>query len=59
MHRGLANRSDVKRPILSLVYQRPWYRDYQNFNQQKPLTISESTVRALPKNRQGLVRWAV
>lgn len=59
MHRGLANRSAVKRPILSLVYQRPWYRDYQNFNAQKALTISQATVEALPKDRQSLVRWAL
>jgi ectoine hydroxylase-related dioxygenase (phytanoyl-CoA dioxygenase family) len=55
MHRGLANQSSVKRPILSLVY----HRDYQNFNQQKALTISETTVKALPEDRQALVRWAV
>lgn len=57
-HRGLPNRSQIKRPILSLVYQRPWYRDFQNFNKQVPLKISAKTLAALPKQHRPLVAWA-
>jgi len=59
MHRGLPNRSTVKRPILSLVYQRPWYNDYQNFNLQDALSISEPVFAAFPEDRQSLIRWAL
>ncbi len=59
MHRGLPNQSNVKRPILSLVYQRPWYKDYQNFNQQDALTISKPVYDAFPADCQPLIKWAV
>ena len=59
LHRGMANNSDIARPILSLVYQRPWYRDYQNFNQQSSLQMSTDTVAKFPTQRQQLVSWAV
>jgi hypothetical protein len=36
-HGGLANRSAGPRPILSLVFARPWWRDDVNFNEQPPL----------------------
>ena len=58
-HQGMANRSDRVRPIMSLVYQRSWYRDSTNFKQQKPLLISEETFSQMPKESQQLVQWAV
>jgi ectoine hydroxylase-related dioxygenase (phytanoyl-CoA dioxygenase family) len=36
-HGGLANRSAGPRPILSLVFARPWWRDDVNFREQPPL----------------------
>ena len=57
-HQGMANRSERIRPILSLVYQRPWYRDMVNFKQQKSLSISKDTASALPKDCANLVSWA-
>lgn len=59
MHRGLPNRSTTKRPILSLVYQRPWYNDYQNFKHQDALSVSEPVLAAFPEDRQSLIRWAL
>ena len=59
LHRGLPNRTKTARPILSLVYQRPWYHDYQNFNVQSGLKISNETVAQFPKDRRHLVNWAV
>ena len=58
-HRGLPNRTKVTRPILALVYQRPWYQDYQNFDRQDPLTISPETAARFPKDRRSLIDWAV
>jgi ectoine hydroxylase-related dioxygenase (phytanoyl-CoA dioxygenase family) len=37
-HGGLANRSAGARPILSLVFTRPWFRDVVNFTEQPPLS---------------------
>lgn len=58
LHRGLPNMSQIKRPILSLVYQRPWYRDYQNFNKQVALQVSPKTLSRFDKDRRSLIAWA-
>lgn len=58
-HQGLANKSGVARPILSIVFQRPWYRDNINYNQQKPLDIEKSTVDSLSKRHQEMLQWAL
>ncbi|MGR3616451.1 MAG: phytanoyl-CoA dioxygenase family protein [Paracoccaceae bacterium] len=57
-HQGMANKSDQIRPILSLVYQRPWYRDPENFQQQSPLILPQGGVGALDKKTRSLVEWA-
>lgn len=58
MHRGMPNNSRAARPILCLVYQRPWFRDYQNFNGQSAVTISKEALSTFPENRQHLLNWA-
>ncbi|WP_160314550.1 phytanoyl-CoA dioxygenase family protein [Candidatus Rhodobacter oscarellae] len=58
LHRGMANNSATARPVISLVYQKPWYRDYQNFNLQSALNISADTLSKFPVEDQPLVRWA-
>lgn len=57
-HQGMANRSDQVRPILSLVYQRPWYRDHKNFKKQSPLMVSDEKLASFPSKMQKLVSWA-
>lgn len=59
MHRGMANLTEVARPVLSLVYQREWYKDVQNFKIQSALTIGQQAVAGFPEDRQHLVSWAV
>ena len=59
MHRGLPNASTVRRPILSLVYQRPWYKDYQNFNNQETLSMSRARLAEYPRADLPLVAWAL
>ncbi|MFN7876971.1 MAG: phytanoyl-CoA dioxygenase family protein [Pirellula sp.] len=49
-HQGLANRSDQIRPVLSLVYNRPWFRDYVNYKEQLPLEISTDELRRVPED---------
>lgn len=57
-HQGLANRSDKVRPVLSLVYNRPWFRDAVNYQDQPPLQISTTEFTRVPKNLQRLFAWA-
>ena len=47
-HRGLANRTDKVRPVLSLVYQRPWFYDSANFHSQEPLQIPIEEQKKIP-----------
>ena len=57
-HRGLANRSNKKRPVISLVYQRPWFLDSTNFHGQEPLQISRSDFSKVPDPVKGLFQQA-
>lgn len=56
-HRGLGNRSQVVRPILTLIYNRPWFRDYKNYGKQPPLRFSDPTYESLPPNVRSLLAW--
>jgi len=47
-HGGLANRSAGLRPILSLVFTRPWFRDAVNFGEQPPLLYGPLERRRMP-----------
>lgn len=57
-HRGLANRSNKNRPVISLVYQRPWFRDSTNFHGQEPLQISDNEFSNVPDLVKGLFQQA-
>jgi ectoine hydroxylase-related dioxygenase (phytanoyl-CoA dioxygenase family) len=56
-HRGLGNRSDRVRPILTLIYNRPWFHDYKNYGKQPPLRISDATYAKLPADLKPLLAW--
>lgn len=56
-HQGLANTSEQARPVLSLVYQRPWFRDYVNFRGQQALTLSSEEARKIPDSLESLFAW--
>ena len=56
-HRGLGNRSDKVRPILTIIYNRPWFRDYVNYSKQPPLRLSNEQYERVPKNRRKLFSW--
>ena len=43
-HGGAANRAQVPRPLLYVVYSRPWFRDAANFYRQRPIEISDETL---------------
>lgn len=56
-HHGLGNRSQQVRPILTLVFNRPWFRDTANYGQQAPIRLPDSSYRALPDELKDLVGW--
>lgn len=49
-HQGLANRSSWVRPVLSVVYNRPWFRDSVNYELQEPLRMSREELDRTPDN---------
>jgi tetratricopeptide (TPR) repeat protein len=56
-HRGLGNRGQVVRPILTLIYNRPWFRDYKNYGKQPPLRVSDAAYERLSEDARELVDW--
>jgi Phytanoyl-CoA dioxygenase (PhyH) len=57
LHGGRGNRSQQVRPMLSLVFNRPWLRDYKNYRQQPPLRLPDAAYAALSPELRALVRW--
>jgi ectoine hydroxylase-related dioxygenase (phytanoyl-CoA dioxygenase family) len=58
LHGGTANYTRSERPIIYLVYCRPWWRDSTNFYHQKPLIISPEVLKALPPELQPMFCFA-
>ena len=56
IHGGRANRSQINRPILYLVFGRPWFRDGFNFGSQKSVSISWKQLKKVPKRFRHLFK---
>ena len=56
-HRGRGNRSQQVRPILTLIFNRPWFRDYKNYGKQPPLRFSDAAYQQMPADFKRLVSW--
>lgn len=54
IHGGTANRGDDARPILYLVYSRPWFHDAYNFNDQPPIKFAKGEYKNLSKDHRRL-----
>ena len=54
IHAGTANQSDQARPILYLVYSRPWFREDLNFDEQPPIRISRKQYQRVPSEYRHL-----
>jgi ectoine hydroxylase-related dioxygenase (phytanoyl-CoA dioxygenase family) len=54
IHGGMANRSKIARPILYIVYSRPWFKDAFNFSSQPSVQISDKQRKKVPKKLQSL-----
>jgi len=56
-HQGLANRSEQVRPILCVIFHRPWFRDFVNYDKQEDVRISKKELQKVPKNLRHLYDW--
>jgi hypothetical protein len=56
-HRGVGNRSQIVRPILTLIFNRPWFRDYKNYGRQPPLRFGDAAYERMPAQQQALIGW--
>lgn len=55
-HGGMANNSNFARPILYIVFSKPWWIDPSNFSNQKPVAISEFNLERIPSRLRSLFR---
>ena len=55
-HHGTANRSDHDRPVLYIIFARPWFTDARNFNRQPRLRMDQADVAKVPKKHSRLFR---
>lgn len=56
-HYGRGNRSDQIRPIINLIYARPWFRDIRNYNLQPPLRFTPAFYDTAPPEVRQLIGW--
>ncbi|MCB9650411.1 MAG: phytanoyl-CoA dioxygenase family protein [Deltaproteobacteria bacterium] len=59
LHRGEANPGHLPRPVLYLVYARPWFRDAYNFRDHPPVRLSPEARARIPEAHQGLFAAAL
>lgn len=59
VHGGRANSSTRPRPILYLVYSRPWFRDAANFGKQRPILMSREALARVADAHKPLFRCHV
>jgi hypothetical protein len=57
-HQGTANRSAKPRPVLYIIYTRPWFTDLINFDKHARLRLSEPDALAMPARQRRLFRRA-
>lgn len=57
-HQGRGNQSDKVRPILTMIYHRPWFRDIVNYGKQEPLLMSDDAWKQVPEEHRSLFEWA-
>tara|TARA_Y100001968_G_C19363435_1_gene721097 strand:+ start:293 stop:1099 length:807 start_codon:yes stop_codon:yes gene_type:complete len=56
-HAGMANKSDYARPILYIVFSKPWWIDPSNFSANyKPINITSEELKSIPANILPLFR---
>ena len=58
LHAGMPNQADRPRPILYMVYARPWFFDDVNHPGRSPLNMTLKEFEALPDNLKSLLQRA-
>jgi hypothetical protein len=53
-HGGTANPGPAPRPILYIVYSRPWFRDADNFSEMPPLRVTPTHLARMPAEYRTL-----
>jgi|SRR6478735_2586568 len=53
-HGGTANPGAVPRPVLYIVYSRPWFRDSENFSEIPPLRVNAQHLANVPAQYRSL-----
>jgi len=53
-HRGTPNQSSQPRPILYLVFTRPWFQDRKNYNKQPRLAIAPMEYEKISEEHRSL-----
>lgn len=59
IHAGTANVSNLARPILYIVYTRPWFHEDANFPEQRPIELSRKRFKKLTKPQRKLFARAL
>ena len=54
IHAGTANTSETPRPILYIVYSRPWFREDMNFAEQPAINLTRKQYKKMPKELRYL-----
>lgn len=54
VHAGTVNRSETTRPILYVIYSRPWFTDAENYSRQAKISISAERLAAVPQTYRSL-----
>jgi hypothetical protein len=57
-HGGTANHAKQARPLLYLVYSRPWFRDHRNFKKQSALLTTRASFRKMDAPLKQMLRFA-
>jgi ectoine hydroxylase-related dioxygenase (phytanoyl-CoA dioxygenase family) len=55
-HQGTENRGAAERPIVYLVYARPWFTDIKNYGENVRINIAEHSLSAIPSEHRPLFR---
>jgi len=55
-HQGTENRSGAERPIIYLVYSKPWFTDTSNYGSGNRIRIAPEDLAAVPTEHQALFR---
>lgn len=56
VHGGTANVSEIVRPILYLIYYRPWFREVVNFEKQDRINITPEEYQKIPAQYKSLFK---